>query len=254
MPFGWWRSRKRRKLLAEPFPAVWQRVLDGLDLYRDLDTGDRARLGDLVRVFAEEKRWEGCGGLAMTDEVRVVISAQACRMILRLDHEYYRRVRSILVYPAAYRQRSVGTRGGAVNTDWSANAGESWSGGPIVLSWADVERGEHHSHDGRNLVYHEFAHALDCLDGWADGIPPTVRGVHAEWERVVARELEALRDDVAQGHRTLLDPYGATNPAEFFAVSTECFFERPRDLRHRHPELYGLLADFYRQDLAGAAQ
>ncbi len=252
MPFGWWRRRKRRKLLAAPFPADWQRVLDGLDLYRDIGPGDRAALRDLVRVFATEKRWEGCGGLAMSDEIRVVFSAQACRVILRLDHAYYRRVRTILVYPAAYRQRHVSSAGGAVSAEWQANAGESWSGGPIVLSWRDVERGERRGDDGKNLVYHEFAHALDCLDGWADGIPPASSTVHARWEHIAARELEALRQDLARGRRTLLDPYGATNPAEFFAVATECFFERPRDLRRKHPELYELLAGFYRQDLAGA--
>ncbi len=249
MIFGWWRRRQRRKLLAKPFPAEWLAILEEFEMYRDLPPDEQARLRDLMRVFLDEKRFEGCAGLVITDEMRVLISAQACRLILHMNNEWYGRVSSILVYPAAYRQRGSGHAGsGTVTSDWNANAGESWSGGPIVLTWNTIQRDETRPHDGRNLVYHEFAHALDCLDGWADGIPPTAgKRASADWQRVVQSELAELRRRVTQGKRSLLDAYGATNEAEFFAVASECYFERPKELEQQHAELFGLLKAFYQR-------
>ena len=246
---GWLRARRRRKLLASPFPGEWVQPLERLEFYSDLSDERRSHLHDLVRVFIAEKHWEGCQGLELTDEMRVVIGAQACRLILELNHAYYRRLRTILVYPSAYRHPTQGSGSGAVTQNWSANAGESWSGGPIVLSWDSALRGALDPDDGHNLVYHEFAHVLDCLDGWADGVPPTGSAAqHEAWRTILEREYEALRKQAGAGRATLLDAYGATNPAEFFAVATECFFERPGKLKRKHAQLFELLTTFYRQD------
>ena len=240
---SWLTSWKRRRLLARPFPAQWDAYLDSLPFYRGLDRAESDKLKLDLRVLVTEKYWEGSGGLRMTDEIKVVVSAQASLLILNLTHEYYRRVRTILVYPAAFvvPAHAHGEKHGA--------SGLAWSSGQVVLSWDDAHAGGKDPSDGRNLVYHEFAHALDMLDGFADGAPPLASSTQYEaWHRVVGSAFEDLARDLEQGAETPIDPYGATNPTEFFAVVTECFFERPAALKSRHPELYALLCEIYRQD------
>ena len=201
-------------------------------------------------MLVEEKDWEGCGGLEMTDEIRVTIAAQACLLILNIEHEYYRRVTSILVYPAAYKTMPSRGRDGVIR-EGQANLGEAWLRGPVVLSWDDARRGALDPKDGHNLVFHEFAHKLDMLDGAADGTPPLAdQETLRQWVQTMTREFAALRDAAERGRKTVLDTYGATNPAEFFAVATECFFEKARQLRQRHPAVYELLKDYYQQDPA----
>ena len=201
-------------------------------------------------MLVEEKDWEGCGGLEMTDEIRVTIAAQACLLILNIEHEYYRRVTSILVYPAAYKTMPSRGRDGVIR-EGQANLGEAWLRGPVVLSWDDARRGALDPKDGHNLVFHEFAHKLDMLDGAADGTPPLAdQETLRQWVQTMTREFAALRDAAERGRKTVLDAYGATNPAEFFAVATECFFEKARQLRQRHPSVYELLKDYYQQDPA----
>jgi Mlc titration factor MtfA (ptsG expression regulator) len=135
-----------------------------------------------------------------------------------------------------------------------ANLGEAWPSGPVILSWDSVLGGAHDPDDGHNLVFHEFAHKLDMLDGLADGTPPLPeRAQFAVWVRTMTAEFERLRAETEHGRATVLDTYGATNPAEFFAVVTECFFERSRELREKHPQLYGVLRDYYLQDPAAGA-
>ena len=201
-------------------------------------------------MLVDEKDWEGCGGLEMTDEIRVTIAAQACLLILNIEHEYYRRVTSILVYPAAYKTMPSRGRDGVIR-EGQANLGEAWLRGPVVLSWDDARRGALDPKDGHNLVFHEFAHKLDMLDGAADGTPPLAdQETLRQWVQTMTREFAALRDAAERGRKTVLDTYGATNPAEFFAVATECFFEKARQLRQRHPAVYELLKDYYQQDPA----
>ena len=201
-------------------------------------------------MLVDEKDWEGCGGLEMTDEIRVTIAAQACLLILNIEHEYYRRVTSILVYPAAYKTMPSRGRDGVIR-EGQANLGEAWLRGPVVLSWDDARRGALDPKDGHNLVFHEFAHKLDMLDGAADGTPPLAdQETLRQWVQTMTREFAALRDAAERGRKTVLDTYGATNPAEFFAVATECFFEKARQLRQRHPSVYELLKDYYQQDPA----
>jgi len=203
-------------------------------------------------VMIAERRWEGCGGLVLDDEIRVVIAATACLLLVGLEHDHYARVSSILVYPSGWRVPGrideQGVRRGA-----SHRLGEAWHQGPVVLAWDSARHGAFDPDDGHNLVLHEFAHQLDLLDGRADGRPPLrTRADGRVWRDTMQREFEALNRAVDDGRRTLLDKYGASDPAEFFAVATECFFERGAALQARHPSLYDVLRRFYGQDPASA--
>ena len=244
------RHARRASLLEQPFPTEWEPYIARLPFFQALDDRGRGRVRDDLRVLVAEKNWEGCGGFTLTDEVRVTIAAQASLLLLNIEHEYYRHVTSILVYPAAYR--TIPQRGAdGVVREGQANLGEAWRRGPVVLSWDDAKRGALDPGDGHNLVFHEFAHKLDMLDGAADGTPPIAdRALFDRWVETMTREFRALREDSARGRATVLDTYGATNPAEFFAVATECFFEKSRQLAQRHPALYELLRAYYHQDPA----
>jgi len=220
-------------------------------LYGQLGEAEQAKLRDDLRVFVAERYWEGCAGLTVTDEMKVTIAAQACLLVLNIEHDYFSRVPSILVYPSSYRV-PTGRRGpdGSVNPD-SGRLGEAWYRGPVILAWDSVLRGGMDGHDGQNVVLHEFAHQLDFLDGYADGTPPlSSREAYRKWHEVMTAEYQRLVQESEYGRARVLDAYGATNPAEFFAVATEAFFEKPLSLRQRHPALYEVLRDYYRQDPA----
>jgi Mlc titration factor MtfA (ptsG expression regulator) len=252
MIFTWLRNRRRRRLLAEPFPAEWRKYLEAnVSAYPTLSETEQAKLRDRVRIFIAEKNWEGCGGLAITDEIKVTIAGQACLLILGYDDFCFERVKSILVYPHGYlAPQEAPNEIGIVDSAGSARLGEAHYRGPVVLSWSDALAGGRTHRDGKNLVYHEFAHELDMLDGAADGTPPLPDGQRARWRDVMTAEYQRLIRDSEHGRATLLDEYGTTNEAEFFAVATECFFEKGLPLQRRHPQLYELLRDFYRQDPA----
>jgi len=245
-----WRHERLRR---RPLPGEWREILErNVPLYRRLPPADRAELEGHLQVFLAEKRFEGCGGLELTDEIRVTVAAHACLLLLHRDTDYYPTLRSILIYPTAYlapaRER---LEGGVVQEGRSVRLGESWHHGLVVLSWDDVLRGAADPHDSDNVALHEFVHQLDEEDGAADGAPrlPS-RARYAAWARVLGAEYERLQQETAYGRPTLIDGYGATAPAEFFAVASECFFEKPVALRRRHPELYQQLREFYRQDPA----
>jgi Mlc titration factor MtfA (ptsG expression regulator) len=258
--FEWWHERKRAEILEQPFPAGWHDILTrNVGHYARLTEDEKKRFDELTQVFIAEKHWEGCGGLELTDEMRVTIAAQACLLILELPHRMYRDVESILVYPSAV-QRPESPQGVFVRSrDLVASGpvallGEAHHGGPVVLAWDRVLRDAQRPQDGHNLVYHEFAHKLDMLDGSADGTPPlSTRAELTAWAKACEEAFLALKADAAAGADTLLDTYGATNEAEFFAVATEHFFDRPRSLAQQLPELYRVLAGFYRQDPAARA-
>lgn len=244
------RTWRRRRLLAQPFPPQWLPFVEALPFYRRLDVLGQQRLRDDLRVLIAEKNWEGCGGLSLTDEMRVVIAATASLLLLGIEHDYYRDVTSILVYPAGWRKPASIDERGVLHGD-AHHLGEAWQTGPVVLAWRAARHGSIDPDDGKNLVLHEFAHKLDMLDGAADGRPPLrARGDGAPWRDTMRREFAALVKADRQGQATLLDGYGASNPAEFFAVATECFFERSIALRERHAELYAVLRRYYGQDPA----
>lgn len=245
------RQEARRQLLEQPFPEQWQKIVQRLPFFRSLDERGQKRVCDDLRVLIDEKGWEGCGGLEITDEIQVTIAAQASLLLLNIEHEYYKHVQSILVYPSAYKTAPSRDAAGVVR-EGQANLGEAWRRGPVVLSWDATLRGALDPKDGHNLVLHEFAHKLDMLDGLADGTPPLdSKDQLTQWVRTMSKEFQKLRDAAESGRATVMDTYGATNPAEFFAVATECFFEKSRKLKQRHPTVYDCLKDYYHQDPAG---
>ena len=249
MLFAWLRQRRRRELLATPFPAPWLPYLrDRVPLYTLLTQAEQAKLRDDLRVFTAKHPWEGCGGLNVTDEMKVTIAAQACLLILNIEHDYFSRVPSILVYPSGYSAPAKRLNPDGTIGHGPGRLGEAWYRGPVILAWDAVLQS---GRDGQNVVLHEFAHQLDFLDGYADGTPPLPsREAYRRWHEVMAAEYDRLVCESAHGRARVLDAYGATNPAEFFAVATEAFFEKPLPLRDRHPALYAVLRDYYRQDPA----
>lgn len=255
MLFSFLRSRRRKRLRAKPFPKEWRKILRrNVPYYGDLPDDLREELEVRINIFLAEKKFLPAGGLErITDEMRVTIAAQACILLLGRPEEDFPTFTSIILYPRSYFSTTKEARPGGVVTEADSHRlGEAWHRGPVVLSWCDVLKGAADPGDGRNVVFHEFAHQLDYQDGDANGAPPLGdRARYTAWARVLGSEYESLHADLEQHRRTLLSPYAATNPAEFFAVATEIFFERPRDLRRDHPDLYRQLAGFYGQDPAG---
>jgi len=241
MIFSWLKKRRRRKLLAAPFPDGWLEILErNVRHHAILSPDEQAGMRDAVVIITAEKEWVGCGGLDITDEIKVTIAAQAGILLLGGKGGYYfDDVLSILVYPDMFRGDS----------DRDATFGEAWHQGPVILSWVHVLDGGKDPGDGRNLVLHEFAHKIDGLEGGMFGTPPlSTRRQYKRWKEVAEREYLRLVDSTEHGEITLLDEYGAENRAEFFAVATECFFEQPVKMQQQHPELYDIFADFYHQD------
>lgn len=256
MFFGWITERRRRRILEDPFPDEWTRIIESnMAGYAHLDDEEQTHLRQLVQVFVAEKNWEGAGGLEMDDEVRVTVAAQACLLILELEHALYRQVESIVVYPSTVVTRPRTPSIFSLATDLPEQAmpilGQAFTRGPVILVWDAVRRGGIDPRDGRNVVYHEFAHKLDMLGGAADGVPPIAeRDVYARWVEVFTCEYEALKEASRRGRRTFLDPYALKSGAEFFAVATEHFFEQGPKMERDHPAMYEVLRDFYRQDPA----
>lgn len=247
--------RRRKRITAEPFPAEWEQILrKNFALFEKLSEAQRMGLRGHIQILLREKKFEGCGGLAMTDEIRVTIAAAASLLLLNRETDYYPDLKTILVYPHTFVARKTAMRGELQEESESANLGESWNSGVVILSWNSVTGGTRNMTDGRNVALHEFAHQLDLENGVVDGLPVVGAGEgwrdrverYSAWARICAREYELLRK--RSGKRTVLDSYGGTHPAEFFAVATECFFEKPAQLRMKHPELYEELKNFYRQD------
>lgn len=256
MIFHWLTDRRRKKILATPFPDAWRRHIErNVAHFAWLDDEEQTHLLQLVQVFAAEKHWEGLGGLELTDEVKATISAQACLLILGLDHDLYRQVESILVYPSTVLAAPQRPSFFAVSTTVSQQPmpvlGQAFQRGPVILVWDSARAGGIDPRDGRNVVYHEFAHKLDMLSGSADGVPPLQDSeAYERWIEIFTREYEALAEQKRRGKKTFLDPYALTNGAEFFAVATEYFFEKGAKMAREHAEMYGVLAEFYRQDPA----
>ena len=254
--WNWIQDHRRKTILETPFPPEWESSLErNVAHYRRLDENERKHLRDLIQVFIAEKHWEGCGGLILSDEIRVTIAAQACLLVLALPHDLYRGVESIFVYPSTVvtPERPLGVfevpqglRPGPLPI-----LGEAHLRGPVILVWDSVLRSARHPESGHNVVYHEFAHKLDMLDGRANGTPPLDSPErYRRWVEVCSREFLRLRALADMGKPTFLDAYGAVNEAEFFAVVTEQFFDQPVAMKRQHSDLYEVLRDFYRQDPA----
>ena len=244
------RNASRKNLLAAPFPDGWQGYIEkNIPLYKRLPDELKNQLHGLINVFIAEKEFKGCGGLEMTDEIKVSIAAQACMLLLNRKTRYFGKLKTIYVYPHTYVAKQVSYDGVMVIEGESVRLGESWQNGPIVLAWDSVTGGARNIHDGRNVVIHEFTHQLDQEDGDADGAPILEnRSCYRSWANVLSAEYEALQKKTRKRRRSAMNKYGATNPAEFFAVATETFFEKPKQMHKRHPELYEELKSYYKLD------
>jgi len=243
------RRMRRRGLMQAPIPEAWRAILvRNLPPYRHLPPDLRDQLHGYLNIFLDEKRFEGCGGLELTDEIRVTIAAQACLLLIGRSGRCYPTLRSVLVYPHTYVAGGRRSLGGDEEPA-SARLGESWQGGAVVLSWNSVKGGAANFGDGQNVTLHEFAHQLDQADGAADGTPVLGSAArYRSWVRLFSSEYTDFLARVAAHRKTVIDRYGATNPAEFFATASEAFFEKPAQLSRQHPELYEELKGFYRVD------
>ena len=240
------------RLPTAPIPETWRTILaQSVPLARGLAKDEEDRLLRLIQLFLSEKHFEGCNGLTVTEEMKVTIAAEACLLLLHLDGPCYPALRTILVYPHGFVPKSARTPlTGEITGPPEPLSGESWRDGVVVISWDDAARGARNPYDGNNVVLHEFAHQLDHEDGAGDGAPVLPAGALRTWGRVLSDEYDRLRRDAAADRPSVLDAYGATNKAEFFAVATETFFEKPAQLEREHAELYAQLKQFYRQDPA----
>jgi len=243
---------RRRRIRRQPFPAAWREVLRRrMPAFARLPVDLQLQVKKHIQVLVAEKPFIGCAGLVITDEVRVLIAAQAALLLLHRQAGYFVNLRQILVYPGAFVvERSQPDELGLTHETRRALSGESWEQGQILLSWDDVLAGAADPADGHNVVIHEFAHQLDQERGRANGAPWLGRREgYASWARVLSGEYAALQRQLAHGETPpVIDPYAATNPAEFFAVVSEHFFEQPAALAAAHPALYAEFARCYRTD------
>jgi len=241
--------RRRNRLRAEPFPHAWRVILQRrVPQFARLPADLQLQLKQHMQVFLAEKPFLGCSGLVLTDEIRVTVAAQACLLLLnRTPADYYPALRQILVYPGPFIVDRVQPDGpGVLQEMRQVLSGESWSQGQVVLSWDDALHGASDPADGRNVVIHEFAHQLDQETGHANGAPLLrSRAAYSSWSQVFGQEFAVLRQRTEAGQASLLSDYGATDPAEFFAVASETFFELPQRLAQEHPALYAELRRFY---------
>lgn len=245
----WWRAARRQRIRRRPFPAAWRDVLRRrMPAFAALPADLQLQLKKQVQVLLAETPFIGCAGLQVDDEMRVLIAAQASLLLLNRHNGSFDRLRQLLVYPGAFVvQRSQADGAGLAHEGRRTLSGESWQQGQVVLSWADVLAGAADPGDGHNVVIHEFAHQLDQESGPANGAPWLGRRErYARWSQVLGDEFAALRQRLAQDAPGLIDAYAAQDPAEFFAVVSEHFFEQPAALAAAHPALYAEFARYYR--------
>jgi MtfA peptidase len=245
-----------RPSIYPPVPALWRSLLTSrVPLTDRLTPAQRERLLLKMQTLIQGCRWEGCGGLRLTEEMQVIIAAHACLLVLEQLGEPYPNLRNILVYPGTFRPRRFSWTPSADAEDQEEpSLGESWKQGVVILAWDSAEAGARDPRDGENVVLHEFAHQLDASSGQFDGTPrlPNATAL-ASWTKMLDMNFEQLVSEAEAGTPGVLDHYGATNRAEFFAVATEAFFERPTELRQERPALYEALRRYYGQDPATPA-
>jgi len=242
-----WIKQRRRKVMSQAFPREWRRILKrNVPYFYQMPADLQLQLKQHVLVFLSEKKFQGFEGIEITDEIRVTIASQACLLLLNRKSNYYPKLKSIYVYPAAFVTRHESKdSAGVLQSQSRVLSGESWELGKVILSWKDSKHGALVFNDGHNVVIHEFAHQLDQETGVANGAPFLKSKNNRCWSHVLSKEFELLQQRAAKGERSLLDHYGATNPAEFFAVSSEVFFERPTEMLKQHPQLYAQLHGYY---------
>ena len=242
---------RRQKIKDRPFPLPWENIIQqNLPIYRHLAPPLKKRLQGHIKVMLAEKQFVGCRGLSITEEMKLTIAAIASLLLLNERGEYYPKLYSILVYPSAYvAKQTKPISNYVVQESKVVRLGESWSRDRVVLSWSQIKYDTKNWQDGHNVILHEFAHQLDSESGTANGVPILeLQSDYVTWAKVFTREYQQLISQVQQGTQTVMDAYGTTNPAEFFAVATETFFEKPKPMAQRHPDLYHQLKQYYKLD------
>ncbi len=251
---GWLRNWKRKRVLAQHSidASLWAAATAALPFVEGMPVEQAQRLQSMALLFLAEKQLTPLAGVELSDRDRLSIAIQACLPVLELGLDWYEGWVGVLVYPGDFRVKKAEMDEAGVLHEWEDElAGESWEGGPVILSWDAVGDPLRVGAGGVNVVIHEFAHKLDMRNGEADGQPPLHAGMNAvAWRTALKEAYEGFCDALDRGTATWLDPYAAENPAEFFAVASEAFFEAPRELRRRYPDLYAQFALFYRQDPA----
>ncbi len=241
---------QRDRLMANQFPKSWLSIIESnLSIYKSLTSEQQKELLGYIQVFLKEKQFIGCLGLQITEEIKVTIAAIACLLLFGDRKTYFPNLRSVLVYPHAYIVNELIMNSYVVEERRVARLGESWTRDQLVLSWEQIQQDVLNWKNGHNVILHEFAHQLDQEDGLAEGVPILPRALDYEvWKLVMSAEYLQLCDRVENGQKTVIDNYGTTSPAEFFAVATETFFEKPKQLNQKHEVLYEILQRYYRLD------
>jgi len=246
-----WRQHQRNKIINQPFKKEWRKIIQQrMPYFRQMPADLQLQLKQHIQVFLAEKKFIGCNGVKITDDIRITVAAQACLLLLNRKTDFYPKLQTILVYPRAFikSQQSVQTDG-VQRTQKMALAGESWDFGKVVLSWQDTIEGAQVPDDGRNVVIHEFAHQLDQENGKANGAPILDKEQnYKSWSEVFSSQFEQLKMQAQTGRASLFDYYGATEPAEFFAVASEVFFEQAEQFHYEFPKLYQQLTQYYQVD------
>lgn len=248
--YRYWSRQRTRKTLLTSALSDHQRaiVAEQVPLSRKLPPELREKLEGKINVFLNQIKFIGCNGLEVTEEMQLSIAAQACLLVVNSD-EWYKHLGTILIYPGAFKSRQAEHNGYVVTERETVRLGESWSRGPVVLSWAHTRQGAQNDKDGQNVVFHEFAHQIDDLSGHTDGVPNLNKSQSfADWERVFIKAYKSHVQHVQAGQMTVFSAYGAEKPEEFFAVAVEVFFERPAALKQAEPEVYEQLAKLFRLD------
>ena len=247
----YWSKYKRSLIKRKPFKKQWRKIIQQrMPYFRQMPADLQLQLKRHIQVFLAEKEFVGCNGVVITDEIRITIAAQACLLLLNRETNYYPKLRTILVYPSAFVKKQQSRNADGVHFSQKVVlAGESWDFGKVVLSWQDTLDGAQTPDDGRNVVIHEFAHQLDQENGPANGAPILdAQQSYQCWSEVFSAQFAVLQQQAKIGAPSLFDYYGATNPAEFFAVASEVFFEQSRELAREHPKLYHQLTQYYTID------
>ena len=245
-----WQQKRRREDLLQAALTDWARemIADHVPLVARMPFELRRKLEGKINLFLEQVTFHGCNGLDVTEEMELSIAAQACLLVVNTD-AWYDNLTTILIYPGAFKSKNAKRDGYFVTEAEIVRTGESWSRGPVILSWAHSEQGARNERDGHNVVLHEFAHQLDDRSGRTDGAPVLNHGQSfADWVRVFEEAYERHVRNVEAGRKTLIDAYGAEGHEEFFATSVEVFFEKAGQLRQDEPEVYAQLSDLFRLD------
>jgi len=244
-------EHQRNKIRQQPFPQAWRQIIKRrIPYFSTMPTDLQLQLKGHIQVFIAEKQFAGYEGITINDDIKVTVAAQACLLLLNRKTDYYPNLKTIVIYPGAFVKKQMAADHIGLHSErTSIMLGESWQFGKVILSWQHTVEGAKVPDDGANVVIHEFAHQLDQETGNANGAPWLgKRSSYKHWSSVFEKEYQQLKQQTEQGTESLLDSYGATNPAEFFAVASEVYFEQAQQLYQQHRSLYRQLRKYYQVD------